>query len=802
LVRFDALSDARQTDRLRDAGLRVLAYAGDGAWFVRWPGRPRVAAARAVGVRAIAPVERAHKMTATLAREGPGAWSWQDDGTARWVVCAFVDADLDELARDVEGLGGRVTERDRTLWRLHVALPPDRLEALADHPAVRWVEEGMPPAAPDNDGMRAAVQANALQVAPYGLSGAGVTVAIWESGGIPDVSHSDITGRLNVRDAANATAHGTHVAGILGGDGTRSAYHGGSAGQWRGVAPQVAMLAYDVPNALMEHTEALAIFNAVVSQNSWGYSVSETGGTCDLFGRYTSADASYDAVVRGAYVRPVQVVFSAGNDRNDGDCGLAGGPDYVNYGTINPPKVAKNVLTVGAIHSDTLAMTSFSNWGPTDDGRIKPELVAPGDQWGGDGGIASCSLGNDYATLVGTSMAAPVASGALALLVQQHRLLHGTPDPPPALLRCLLVHTALDLDDATSWFNRGPDFASGYGLLQARAAVDHLCGGGFATGNSSHGSTSVWTVAVSTTSTVARFTLVWDDPPAVENAAVTLVNDLDLIVRDPDGVRHFPWTLDPAAPAAPAVRSQVDRRNVIEQVEVDASVRPGLWTVQVVGHAVPDGPQPFAIAWSPVLPAVRLDVTAGAGGVIAPSGTVWLARGDAVPFAVEAEAWYHLAGLETNGTPVAGVSNLPAVAWAWSNVWQDGAITASFAPDRTSQGVPHAWLHAHGLGPAFEAVAAGDADRDGAATWLEFSAGTDPTNRLSVLRAQHLALQAPSGWLLRWPSVSGRVYRVETADNPDMSFAVWSNAVPATPPTNTLSLPDAPRRAVRLGVRR
>ena len=86
-----------------------------------------------------------------------------------------------------------------------------------------------------------------------------------------------------------------------------------------------------------------------------------------------------------------------------------------------------------------------------------------------------------------------------------------------------------------------------------------------------------------------RVTIAWDDPPGTPNVDPVLVNDLDLRVFDPEGTLHHPWTLDPANPSAPAVRTQRDGVNNIEQVLVQTPV-PGAWRVQVVGFDVPQGP--------------------------------------------------------------------------------------------------------------------------------------------------------------------------------------------------------------------
>src|SRR5439155_14852420 len=282
-------------------------------------------------------------------------------------------------------------------------------------------------------------------------------------------------------------------------------------------------------------------------------------------------------IVTGLYGKPISVVFAAGNLRSMqpiDDC--SAGP----YGTIGPPATAKNVITVGAINSDGRAMTIFSSWGPVRDGRLKPELVAPGAEVGNDGGVTSTVPDNSYGVLSGTSMATPVVSGAVALLVEDYRAHYNGQDPAPSTLKGLLVHTASDLDDDTSWFNKGPDFASGYGLVQIQDAVDQLRNQGFLVGQVGHQATDTYLFPVPDGSSSVKVTLVWDDPPATENAALAVVNDVDLVVRDLLGQRFYPWTLDPSNPSVPASRDKEDHLNVVQQAAADPYPPSGNPTVQ------------------------------------------------------------------------------------------------------------------------------------------------------------------------------------------------------------------------------
>ena len=152
-------------------------------------------------------------------------------------------------------------------------------------------------------------------------------------------------------------------------------------------------------------------------------------------------------------------IWSAGNNRPS-NC------DSGSYDCIGFPGTAKNVITVGATNSDNDTMTSFSSWGPTNDGRLKPEVSAPGCEAGGEGFIKSTLPGDIYGSSIfcGTSMAAPAVSGTIALMLEEFA--SKTIEPWPSTIKAILIHTAKDLG------NIGPDYSFGYGRINAKAAVD------------------------------------------------------------------------------------------------------------------------------------------------------------------------------------------------------------------------------------------------------------------------------------------------------------------------------------------
>jgi subtilisin family serine protease len=297
------------------------------------------------------------------------------------------------------------------------------------------------------------------------------------------------------------------------------------------------------------------------------------------------------------YGRRIPVVFAAGNLRQN-----CSDP----YGTVHGgPQSAKNTITVGGISSKDSSMMDMSSWGPVEDGRLKPEIVAAGQTEAGSG-VYSTYAGGGYGNYIGTSMSAPAVSGSMALILEQHRSMcpengDSQGNPLPSTTKALLIHGAEDLDDpSTSYLNPGPDFSSGYGRINDRRAVELVAN--HVEGAIEQELTDEYQVEI-TSQASFKVTLVWDDVPAESNAGRALVNDLDLEVIAPDGSTVYgPWILDASQEERPAQRNVWssgdpgvrDTVNVVEQVLVDEPDA-GTWTIRVSGSSVPLGPQPYSI---------------------------------------------------------------------------------------------------------------------------------------------------------------------------------------------------------------
>ena len=332
------------------------------------------------------------------------------------------------------------------------------------------------------------------------------------------------------------------------------------------------------------------------------------GDTVDYnFGFYGERTQEFDSV---SYNAPQYlIVESAGNARAVN--GPPVGTDYYGYATdtstalvdrgprpanissnggydvISTTGNAKNILTVGAVNplpngpanSGNISTTYFSSWGPTDDGRVKPDIVGDGVDVLSTGSSSSTS----YITLSGTSMSAPNVTGSLYLLQEYYAEKNQNKFMRAATLKGLACHTAFDAGSA------GPDYIYGWGLLDMLKAVNAITNNG---GKSIieeqtlvQGQQQTFNVTASGDGLLSA-TIAWTDPPGtltpegtVNSRTPKLVNDLD--IRITDGTTTFtPWILDPANPSAAAKTGDNIVDNV-EQVFVPQSIPGKSYTITV-----------------------------------------------------------------------------------------------------------------------------------------------------------------------------------------------------------------------------
>ena len=462
---------------------------------------------------------------------------------------------------------------------------------IVAHPSVSYISP-LPILTLHNDQARINMGINTVENAFItGLNGSGQIVAVGDSG--LDGDHGDFTGRLagvtSVTPGDSSTAdpsdgHGTHVACTVLGSGFRS------NGGYQGVAPEAelyfqamedddsgALYSYGINSMLNSAYNA----GARIHTNSWG---SQSG-----FGGYStqSEDADDRTSTWDQYwsYDGMTVLFAAGNERDDG---------------VSSPGTAKNVITVGG-HKNRYSgapdeMYYWSSRGPTDDGRIKPDLVAPGDYVRSCKAQEASSAGGSwsntwYMEYSGTSMATP-AAGSSALVREYLTEVIGRQAPQGSLVKALLILGAKDMGARDI-----PNDDEGWGRIDlVQSLIPEGEVGIFVDDRSRIRSGEVveYTFDVNSPGNEFKAVLTWSDYPGSSSSTVQLRNDLDLEVISPDGTTYKGNVFTNGRSTQGGSKDSV---NNVEVVALDSTSQ-GIWTIRVKDsqHGGSRTWQPFSIA--------------------------------------------------------------------------------------------------------------------------------------------------------------------------------------------------------------
>ena len=412
------------------------------------------------------------------------------------------------------------------------------------------------------------------------VQGQNMIVGLWDGGAVRS-THNFLTGRVTQRDGAvfssptDENRHATHVTGTMIASGVA---------RYQGMAFNASAWTHDWFNDESEMVQR-ASEGLLVSNHSYGTRVFNFLGQrlIDIywFGKYDSEARNWDNIMYNApyYL----IVDAAGNDRAH----QSQGPNKGGYDMLVGHSTDKNGITVAAVNRvsnytgpNSVQMSSFSNWGPTDDGRIKPDISSQGV------GVASCTSDSNTSTDTydGTSMAAPGVTGSAILLQQHYNQTYGN-YMRSATLKGLILHTA---DEAGS--HPGPDYAYGWGLMNTAAAATAISDNGLRSVikeiTLNQGDTYSFTVNADG-SVPLMASISWTDPAGqvitgtvqdmLDNPTPALVNDLDIRVNKNSNT-YFPWKLNPANPSAGATQGD----NIVDNFEkVQVNNPNGTYTITV-----------------------------------------------------------------------------------------------------------------------------------------------------------------------------------------------------------------------------
>ncbi len=457
-------------------------------------------------------------------------------------------------------------------------------------------------------------------------------LGIWDGGAVL-ATHQEL-GTTRVQTPDNAIGplsdHATHLTGIMIGAGVSPTA--------RGMAFGARLSVWDYTNDVVEiaaNADKLLISNhAYGPVVGWVRNPNRPGNNPDLqwewwgntsisttedylFGFYTDKARDLDRI---AYSNPYWLMVRSADNKHSETGPPVGVPYFLRntnqtsalprarndaYDVIPAEATAKNGLTVGSAEvtldaqnqPGAFTVSTYSDWGPTDDGRIKPDLLGIGT-----GVYSSISTGNAaYGTLSGTSMASAGVSGSLLLLQELFARERGGAFMRSATLRGLVLHTADRLNPAL-----GPDYRQGWGLLNVEAAarIVQNADRSYLLTETSLVNKATFTQKITASGTQPLIvTICWTDPEGaaspvspwgLNSRAPKLVNDLDLRLSDGTTVA-LPWTLDPAQPAQAARRSDNIRDNV-EQIRIEKPVPGRTYTISVTHkNMLTYNSQPFSL---------------------------------------------------------------------------------------------------------------------------------------------------------------------------------------------------------------
>jgi hypothetical protein len=598
LIQVKSAPGEKERAELAAAGVDLLTYVPHNAFVAQLRGsRPEILRALPF-VGWVGKYRPEHKIHSALSAK----LSAQPSPATVSVTILVAPRSADSEISQVRGVLASVTQesRLRSGTVLRGKVNAGRMAELASSENVLWIEQFRDPKLVDEVASKIVAGDGGYQqlyAQSLGFDGSGVKVAVADSGlnnGDAASMHPDLFGRTPaffyygaLTDAADEHSHGTHVAGIIAGNGATGETDENGALYGLGVAPGASIIAqrifdgagnFESPPSFEKLTRDATRAGAVIGSNSWGN---------DTQGQYDITAMEYDDLVRDADAlalgdQPYILEFSAGN----------AGPGAQ---TIGSPAVAKNVIATGASENDRLdfiiysdgpdAMADFSSRGPCEDGRIKPDVVAPGT-WISSLQSASASdiyawspISANYQYQGGTSQAGPHASGAAAVFVQFYRSTHTNATPSPALVKAALINSATDMDDSYGTAPV-PNMDEGWGRVNVQPLFDGSLAFSFLDQTVLLTNSQVYTqhVIVASAAQPLTITLAYTDVPGFPGALAALVNDLDLEVVAPDG-RLYRGNQFDSGESIPNATSP-DTLNNVEEVRLYTPI-PGDYTVRV-----------------------------------------------------------------------------------------------------------------------------------------------------------------------------------------------------------------------------
>lgn len=578
-IDFQSLPDEEALKALKGRGIQLLSYKKEHTYFAVIPQHLTESELHQLGICGLHKPQAINKMSVALSSKNYPEWATKEAGKIDVAIIFNKNIALKKINTLLYNYNAKILQ---TLDNGHIItarIKKEHAEQLAAMPIVQYIDVVEPPVERLNYENTQIQRVNVLQSNKIGgrnLTGKGVTIGVGDGGELGN--HIDMECRVinEAQGTYNAYgAHGDHVTGTIGGCGNinpRSA----------GLAPNCKLVIQKTTNITYNSSAYNDEYGMVLTNNSYG-----VGADCSSNGSYNYSSINLDKQL--LETPELLHVFAAGNSGND-QCG-----DYPQgfktvlryYGS------AKNVLTVGAV-DELRYIANLSSKGPVSDGRIKPEICGVGMN------VLSTGRDYNYFQISGTSMAAPSVTASLGLLYERYRQLNNNETPDGGLIKAIACNTAEDLG------NEGPDYMYGFGLINAKRAVEVIENRHFNKNNIGQEDEHLHMLNIPEGVAKVKVMLYWHDKEADVQAEKALVQDLDLRLINPNDNIFTPWVLDanPSKVDEPATRG-IDHLNNIEQVTINNPIK-GAYKILIKGTALPFGAQDYYLTYDFVKEGVTL----------------------------------------------------------------------------------------------------------------------------------------------------------------------------------------------------
>ncbi|MFM7177086.1 MAG: S8 family serine peptidase [Bacteroidota bacterium] len=568
IITFESIPTAEQRKAMELDGIQLYNYLPEKSYMASFEISANLRVLSEVPAFSVVSFTPSWKLHRDLKSGNIPQWAIKQEGTVDIMIRYHKGADPNAVENTLAGNGANIIRRyDYGKW-FEARIPVYKLMDFASLSFVNGLEPVSPPPTPDDEKGRSLHRSNAINSdAPMGrhYDGTGVSVALADDG--PVGPHIDYSGRIDQSNStANSGTHGDMTAGILMGAGNLNP-------TIRGMGTGAFIYIYDIGG--YNH-----VLNSPTTNQTLGVMVTSTSysqGCND----YSTDTQTGDQILNQ---NPTLMHVYSGGNNGTGNCNYGAGSGWGNI--TGGYKQGKNVIACGNL-SYLDVLESSSSRGPSEDGRIKPDICANGV------GQLSTNGPNTYQTGGGTSAACPGVAGILTQLHQAYRDLYGGQNAEGALLKACLLNSAEDLG------NPGPDFRFGWGRVNALRAVTTLEDNRYFSGLISQGTSASHSITVPANTKQLRVMIYWSDVEGDPLAAKALVNDLNVVVSDPTSNQFQPWVLNSAPNAttlnANAVRGTDDLNNM-EQVTIDDPAA-GIYTVNIDGFLVPQGPQKYYLVY-------------------------------------------------------------------------------------------------------------------------------------------------------------------------------------------------------------